>query len=153
MAVDDTSTIIERLRQHLLHAKRLDVLVRLVLDLRLRRAPPRAERTYRRASFSAAARSTSCRSTDLDEEHMLRARLEQHRIAREFLTWAEQHLQVRSLNRRSRDSWTVVDGPEAYAVHGAGFEAESLGLVSSSSLLFPREIHDADQIGGAGAQL
>lgn len=144
MAVDDLSTIIERLRLHLLNAKRLDVLsdsfsifVFDALRQELRDVPTRL--LLRSGSLDELPLN------GLDEEHMLRASLEQHRIAREFLTWAEHHLQTRSLNRRSRDSWTVVDGPEAYAVHGAGFEAESLGLVSSSSLLFPREIHDADQ--------
>lgn len=144
MAFSDTSTKLERLRQRLVHATGLDVLsdsfsIFVFDSLReeLKDVPTRV--LLRNGSLSELPLN------GLDEEHMLRARLEQHRIAREFLTWAEERLQTRSLNRRSRDSWTVVNGPEPYAVVGAGFEAESLGLVSSPSLLFPREILAADQ--------
>src|SRR4051812_44979615 len=146
MAVGDPSTIIERLRQHLLEAKRLDVLsdsfsifVFHALRRGLADVPTRV--LLRNGSLEELPLN------GLDEEHTLRANLDQHRIAREFTAWAEQHLVVRSLSRRSRDSWAVVDGSSPYAIHGAGFEAESLGLVASSSLLFPREISDPDQVG------
>ncbi len=90
MAVDDTSTIIKRLRRHLLHAKRLDVLsdsfsifVFEALRQELKDVPTRL--LLRSGSLDELPLN------GLDEEHMLRARLEQHRIARDFLTWAEQH--------------------------------------------------------------
>ncbi|CCQ15626.1 DEAD/DEAH box helicase-like protein [Rhodococcus sp. AW25M09] len=144
MALDDSRPIVERLRQHLADARALDALsdsfsifVFDALRKELKDVPTRL--LLRNGSLDEFPLN------GLDEEHVLRARLEQQRIAREFLIWAEEKLQVRSLKRRSRDSWTVVDGPEPYAVLGAGFEAESLGLVASSSLLFPREIHDAGQ--------
>lgn len=144
MATDDSNSIVETLRQRLGDATRLDVLSDsfsiFVFDaLRKVLAGVPTRLLLRSGSLDEFPLN------GLDEEHVLRSRLEQHRIALEFLTWAEGHLEVRSLNRRSRDSWIVADGAQAYAVHGAGFEAESLGLVSSSSLLFPREIHDADQ--------
>lgn len=144
MTVGDTPTIIERLRHHLLEADRLDVLsdsfsifVFDALRRELQNVPTRL--LLRSGSLNELPLN------GLEEEHTFRAKLEQHRIAREFLAWADGHLQIRSLKRRSRDSWTVVEGLEPYAVFGAGFEAESLGLVSSSSLLFPREIHESAQ--------
>ncbi|WUU84317.1 helicase-related protein [Streptomyces cellulosae] len=82
----------------------------------------------------------------LEEENLKRARLDQHRIARAFVAWAEEHLQVRALKRRTRDTWTSVDGPFPYVVDGAGLEAESLGLVASQNLYFPLETTDADKV-------
>src|SRR4051794_8596954 len=145
MPVEDKSTIIERLQEHLLEAKRLDVLSDsfsiFVFDALRRELAGVPTRVLLRNGSLA-----DLPLNGLDEEHTLRASLDQHRIAREFTAWAEQHLAVRSLSRRSRDSWAVVDGSSPYAIHGAGFEAESLGLVASSSLLFPREIKDPDQV-------
>lgn len=82
----------------------------------------------------------------LDEENLLRSRLSQHRVAREFIEWAEQRMQVRTLTRRTRDTSTVVHGSFPYAVQGAGLEAESLGLVASPSLHLPMEFANANQV-------
>ena len=86
----------------------------------------------------------------LDDENLLRARLDQHRVAREFVEWAEQRLQARRLNLRTRDTSTTVHGPSPYAIQGAGIEAESLGLVASSSLHLPLEFTDVDQVAQIG---
>ncbi|RLV68188.1 DNA/RNA helicase, superfamily II, SNF2 family [Streptomyces sp. CBMAI 2042] len=82
----------------------------------------------------------------LEQENLKRARLDQHRIARTFVAWAEEHLQTRALKRRARGTWTSVSGPFPYVVDGAGFEAESLGLVAPQSLYFPQETTDADKV-------
>jgi hypothetical protein len=82
----------------------------------------------------------------LEEENLKRARLDQHRIAHAFVTWAKGHLRARTLKRRTRGTWTSVDGPFPYAVDGAGLEAESLGLVASQNLYFPLETTDADKV-------
>jgi superfamily II DNA or RNA helicase len=82
----------------------------------------------------------------LDAENLKRARLDQHRIARTFVAWAEQHLQARSLTRRTRGLWTSLDGPFPYVVDGAGLDAESLGLVASPNLYFPQESTGAAQV-------
>jgi hypothetical protein len=92
------------------------------------------------------------RLNGLDHEHLLRARLDQHRVARECLTWAEQHLTARALNRRTRDTWATVDGPFPYAVNGAGMEAESLGVVASDTLHFPQEFTDGNQVAAISRQ-
>lgn len=88
----------------------------------------------------------------LNQEHLQRARLDQHRIARECLAWAEQHLMARTLNRRTRDTWATVDGPFPYAVNGAGMEAESLGLVASGMLHFPQEFTEINQVAAISKQ-
>ncbi|MEV0394986.1 helicase-related protein [Polymorphospora rubra] len=85
----------------------------------------------------------------LQEENLRRARLDQHHIARRFVAWAEEHLRARALNRRTRGTWTSVDGPFPYVVDGAGLEAESLGLVASQDLYFPLETTDADKVAQA----
>ncbi|MEF9903451.1 helicase-related protein [Streptomyces sp. P9-A2] len=82
----------------------------------------------------------------LAAENLHRARLDQHRIARAFTAWAEEHLRTRALKRRTRGTWTSVDGPFPYVVDGAGLEAESLGLVASQDLYFPLETTDADKV-------
>jgi hypothetical protein len=82
----------------------------------------------------------------LDHEHLLRAKLDQHRIAREFAGWAVDRLQVRSLTRRARQSWVSVEGSFPYAVNGSGFDAEGLGLVPSPDLLFPEEVSDVAEV-------
>lgn len=83
----------------------------------------------------------------LEEENLLRARLDQHRVAREFATWAEHKLEVRSLTKRTRDTSTIVHGASPLAVQGAGLEAESLGLVASPSLHMPLGTTDHAQVG------
>ncbi|WP_422734124.1 helicase-related protein [Micromonospora sp. WMMD558] len=85
----------------------------------------------------------------LEEENLKRARLDQHRIAHAFVRWAEEHLQARALKRRTRGTWTSVNGPFPYVVDGAGLEAESLGLVASQDLYFPLETTDADKVAQA----
>lgn len=82
----------------------------------------------------------------LEAENLKRARLDQHRIARAFVAWAEGHLQARTLTRRTRGMWTSVDGPFPYVVDGAGLDAESIGLVVSQNLYFPQESTDADRV-------
>jgi SNF2 family DNA or RNA helicase len=82
----------------------------------------------------------------LEEENLKRARLDQHRIAHTFVAWAEEHLRARTLKRRTRGTWTSVDGPFPYVVDGVGLEAESLGLVASQDLYFPLETTDADKV-------
>ncbi|MFJ1748664.1 helicase-related protein [Streptomyces sp. NPDC088116] len=82
----------------------------------------------------------------LGEENLKRARLDQHRIAHAFVAWAEEHLRARTLKRRTRGTWTSIDGPFPYVVDGVGLEAESLGLVASQDLYFPLESTDADKV-------
>lgn len=82
----------------------------------------------------------------LDAENLKRARLDQHRIARAFVVWAEKHLQAKTLQRRTRGTWTSIDGPSPYVVNGAGFDAESLGLVASQNLYFPQGSTDPDRV-------
>lgn len=82
----------------------------------------------------------------LEVENLKRARLDQHRVARAFVAWAEQHLQARTLMRRTRGTWTSVDGPFPYVVDGAGLDAESIGLVASQNLYFPQESTDAGRV-------
>ncbi|MDF9814175.1 helicase-related protein [Streptomyces sp. SPB162] len=82
----------------------------------------------------------------LEEENLKRARLDQHRIAHAFVVWAEEHLRARTLKRRTRGTWTSVDGPFPYVVDGVGLEAESLGLVASQDLYFPLETTDEDKV-------
>jgi hypothetical protein len=82
----------------------------------------------------------------LAEENLLRSRLDQHRIAKEFVKWAERRMQIRMLTRRTRDTSAVVQGTFPYAVQGSGLEAESLGLVASPSLHLPIEFTDAGQV-------
>lgn len=82
----------------------------------------------------------------LDEENLLRARLDQHRVAREFANWAEGRLQVRELIRRTRDTSVIAHGSTPVAVQGAGLEAESLGLVPSPSLHLPLMTSDSQQV-------
>ncbi|WP_112642036.1 helicase-related protein [Micromonospora saelicesensis] len=53
------------------------------------------------------------------------------------------------LKRRTRGTWTSVDGAFPYVVDGAGLEAESLGLVASQDLYFPLETTDADKVAQA----
>jgi hypothetical protein len=85
----------------------------------------------------------------LEAENLKRARLDQHRIARAFVTWAEEHLHARTLARRTRGAWTSVDGPFPYVVDGAGLDAESIGLVASQNLYFPQESTDAGRVAQA----
>ncbi|WP_282946544.1 helicase-related protein [Cellulomonas endometrii] len=80
----------------------------------------------------------------LDAEHLLRSRLDQHRVAQRCLSWAEQHLDVRELRRRTRETWVHVDGPAPYALTGAGFDSESLGVIAAESLQLLQE-HVGDQ--------
>ncbi|GAA1243157.1 helicase-related protein [Oryzihumus leptocrescens] len=145
MVVDDAGPLIDRLRRQLADARRMDVLsesfsIFVFEALRKELAGVPVRLLLRDGSIDELPLN------GLGEEHVLRAHLDQHRIAREFLAWAEQHLETRSLSRRSRDTWTVIEAAKPYAVLGAGFEAESLGLVASSSLLFPREISDEGQV-------
>src|ERR1700683_4169969 len=81
-----------------------------------------------------------------EAENLKRARLDQHRIARAFVAWADEHLQVRTLTRRTRGMWTSVYGPIPYVVDGAGLDAESIGLVASQNLYFPQESTEADRV-------
>ena len=82
----------------------------------------------------------------LDAENLKRARLDQHRIARALVGWAEEHLQARTLTRRTRGTWTSIDGSFPYVVDGVGLDAESIGLVASQNLYFPQESTDAARV-------
>ncbi|OLL78849.1 DEAD/DEAH box helicase-like protein [Pseudonocardia sp. Ae168_Ps1] len=82
----------------------------------------------------------------LDQEHLLRARLDQHRVAKDFARWAADRLDVRTLRKRVRTSWLTVDGTFPYAVKDAGLDAEGLGVAPSPDLLFPSEISDVAEV-------
>lgn len=82
----------------------------------------------------------------LDHEHLLRARLDQHRIARDLAAWATDRLDVRTLRKRARQSWVTVDGAFPYAITGSGLDAEGLGLAPSPDLLFPEEVSDVADV-------
>ncbi|PWW60242.1 helicase-related protein [Actinokineospora spheciospongiae] len=82
----------------------------------------------------------------LGNEHHLRAKLDQHRIAMDCAEWARERLQVRRLTRRTRRSWVSVNGMFPYAVSGSGLDAEGLGLVPSDDLIFPEEISDVADV-------
>ncbi len=145
MATEEANSALLRLKARLVEARRLDVLTDSfsiflfeALADELRDVPTRV-----------LLRSNSLDDfplNGLEEENLLRSRLTQHRVARDFLAWADKNIEVRSLKRRSRDSWIVVDGPEPYGIYGAGFEAEALGLVASPSLLFPQETADSARV-------
>ena len=79
----------------------------------------------------------------LEAENVQRARLDQHRIARSFTAWAEEHVHARALTRHTRGTWTSTEGPSPYLIDGAGLDAESLALVPSHSLFFPQESTDS----------
>lgn len=145
MAVTDSRPLIEGVRERLDGTRRLDVLSDsfsiFVFDaLRAELSEVQTRVLLRVGSLEQVPLN------GLDEEHVLRARLEQHRIAREFLGWAEKQIQVRALRRASRDSWIVSEGADPFAIHGAGFEAEGLGLVASPALIFPRELTEKNQV-------
>jgi SNF2 family DNA or RNA helicase len=142
---------IERLRKHLTGAIRLDslsesfsIFVYEALQEQL------ADVDLRLLLWDGSLES--CPLNGLGQEHLKRARLEQHRITRECLAWAEQRMKARTLSRRTRDTWAAVDGPFPYAVNGAGLEAESLGLVASDTFHFPQEFTDAVQPAAIGEQ-
>jgi superfamily II DNA or RNA helicase len=82
----------------------------------------------------------------LEAENLMRARLDQHRIARGFAAWAEGHLKARALKRYTRGTWTSVDGRFPYVIDGAGLDAESLFLVASQNLYFPQDSADAGRV-------
>ncbi|MFK4273576.1 phospholipase D-like domain-containing protein, partial [Streptomyces milbemycinicus] len=148
MVPSDAGRTIDRLRKHLTGATRLDSLTESFsvfvyealqeeladVDLRL---------LLHGHSLDDLALN------GLREENLHRARLDQHHIARAFLNWAEERLRARALKRRTRGTWTSVDGPFPYVVDGAGLEAESLGLVASQDLYFPLETTEADKVAQA----
>ncbi|MGW5442400.1 helicase-related protein [Streptomyces asiaticus] len=145
MVPSDARRTIDRLRKHLTGATRLDslsesfsVFVYEVLQDEL------ADVDLRLLLHGHSLDDFALNG--LKEENLHRARLDQHRIARAFLTWAEERVQARALKRRTRGTWTSVDGPFPYVVDGAGLEAESLGLVASQDLYFPLETTEADKV-------
>ncbi|WP_063807101.1 helicase-related protein [Streptomyces scabiei] len=145
MVPNDAGQAIDRLRKHLTGATRLDSLSEsfsLFVYETLRDELPGVDLRLLLHGHSLEEFPLN----GLEEENLKRARLDQHRIARAFVSWAEQHLQTRTLKRRTRDTWTSVEGPFPYVVDGAGLEAESLGLVASQSLYFPLETTDADKV-------
>ena len=77
----------------------------------------------------------------LEAENVLRARLDQHRIARSFTAWAEGHVHARALTRRTRGTWTSTDGPFPYLIDGAGLDAESLALVAFAEPILSSRIN------------
>lgn len=142
---DDAGRPVDRLRKHLTGAARLDALSEsfsIYVYEALRDELSDDEVRLLLWNGSLAAHPLN----GLSEENLQRSKLDQHRIAREFASWAEGRLQVRMLNRRTREAWTTVDGRFPYAVKGAGLEAESLGLVASPDLHFPQELTDLHQV-------
>ena len=148
---DDAGRPVDRLRKHLAGASRLDTLSEsfsiFVYDaLRDELADVDLRLLLWRDGLEEHPLN------GLGEENLHRARLDQHRIARNFTSWAEERMQVRVLERRTRDAWTTVQGALPYAVKGAGLEAESLGLVASQDLHFPQESTDTTQVDQIGTQ-
>ncbi|SIO89476.1 helicase-related protein [Nocardiopsis sp. JB363] len=145
MAPSNAGNAIDQLRKHLTGATRLDTLAESFslfvyealqselaqVDLRLLLHQESQE------GFTLNGR---------EKENLKRARLDQHRLAQAFVGWAEEHLRVRALNRRTRNTWTSIEGPFPYAVEQAGFDAESLGLVASDDLHFLHPFTDADKV-------
>ncbi|MEU2940426.1 helicase-related protein [Nocardiopsis alba] len=145
MAPNDAGNAIDRLRKHLTGATRLDSLSEsfslfVYEALQKELAPIDLRLLLYRDSLKEFALN------GLAEENLKRARLDQHRIARAFVAWAEEHLQARELTRGTRNIWTSIEGSFPYAVEGAGLEAESLGLVASEDLHFLHEFTDADKV-------
>jgi hypothetical protein len=145
MAPSNAGNAIDRLRKHLTGATRLDSLsesfslfVYEALQEELSQVDLRLL-LYRDSLKEFALNG-------LAEENLKRARLDQHRIARAFVAWAEEHLRARELTRGTRNIWTSIEGSFPYAVEGAGLEAESLGLVASEDLHFLHEFADADKV-------
>lgn len=142
---DDDGLLIDRLRQHLSAASRLDVVSEsFSIFVHEALGDEIADVDLRLALWKDGLANHPLNG--LAEENLHRARLDQHRIARRFVAWADEHVQVRALARRTREAWAAVDGQTPYAVKGAGLEAESLGLVASQDLHFPQEITDAEQV-------
>lgn len=145
MVPSDAGNAIDRLRKHLTGATRLDSLSES-FSLFVYEAL-RDELTDVELRLLLHGRSIEeFPLNGLEEENLKRARLDQHRIAHAFVAWAEEHLRARTLKRRTRGTWTSVDGPFPYVVDGVGLEAESLGLVASQDLYFPLETTDADKV-------
>ena len=148
---DDAGRPVDRLRKHLAGASRLDALSEsfsVFVHDALKDELAGVDLRLALWHDSLAEHPLN----GLAEENVHRSRLDQHRIAREFVAWADQHIEVRALTRRTREAWATVDGPFPYAVKGAGLEAESLGLVASQDLHFPQEFTDATQVDQIGAQ-
>lgn len=89
----------------------------------------------------------------LDAEHLLRSRLDQHHVAYRCLSWAERHLKARELNRRTRETWVQVDGPTRFALTGAGFDAESLGVVAAEGVHLLQEHTGDDAVAPIAKQM
>ncbi len=142
---EDAGRPVDRLRKHLTGAARLDALSEsFSIYVYEALKDELSEDEIRLILWNGSL--TAHPLNGLSEENLQRSRLDQHRVAREFVSWAEGRMQVRTLNRRTREAWTTVDGPFPYAVKGAGLEAESLGLVASPDLHFPQELTDLHQV-------
>lgn len=148
MVPSDTGRTIDRLRKHLTGATRLDSLSESFSVFVYEALKEELVNVDLRLLLHGHSLDDFALN-GLEEENLHRARLDQHRVARVFLTWAEEHLQARALKRRTRGTWTSVDGPFPYVVDGAGLEAESLGLVASQDLYFPLETTEADKVAQA----
>ncbi|WP_406112835.1 helicase-related protein [Kitasatospora purpeofusca] len=145
MVASDAGRAIDRLRKHLTGATRLDSLSEsFSLFVFEALQDELADVDLRLLLHGQSLEELPLNG--LEEENLKRARLDQHRIARAFVAWAEERLRARTLTRRTRGTWTSVDGPFPYVVVGAGLEAESLGLVASRDLYFPQESTDADKV-------
>jgi len=94
-----------------------------------------------------------------ESENVLRAQLNQHLIATRCHQWAEHHLHARELTRRTRDTWVGLSTADAlipsadYALTGAGFDAESLGVVASNNLHLVQETTDPITLGHVSTQM
>lgn len=142
---DDAGRPIDRLRKHLTGAARLDALSESFSIYVFEELKDQLSDDELRLILWENSLETHPLN-GLTQENLHRSRLDQHRVAREFVHWAEKQMQVRRLSRRTREAWTAVEGPFPYAVKGAGLEAESLGLVASPDLHFPQELTDVSQV-------
>ncbi|GAA2248829.1 helicase [Streptomyces ruber] len=148
MVPSDAGRTIDRLRKHLTGATRLDSLTESFSVFVYEALQEELAQVDLRLLLHGHSLDDFALN-GLEEENLHRARLDQHRVARAFLNWAEEHLQARALKRRTRGTWTSVDGPFPYVVDGAGLEAESLGLVASQDLYFPLETTEAEKVAQA----
>ncbi|MCH1883951.1 helicase-related protein [Agrococcus sp. ARC_14] len=85
-------------------------------------------------------------------ENLQRARLDQHRIARECTTWSTDHLSAKEVTRTIRETWLSMRGSASVVVEGAGFESEALGLVAShDAMLFTSVERSTERVARAEA--
>ncbi len=68
-------------------------------------------------------------------ETLLRNKLTQSAVARKCAEWVQSKVEVRQLNASTAEAWFLADkGSAAFAMRGAPFTAEALGMVPSKNL-------------------